>query len=183
MKLETLNQRVVGSNPTAPTIYPLFSLMKSGVFYLFFSEKQPRFANGLQNLFDLRSAGAIFEGDWALPNRGWVCRCKGCGITAKNGALLAALNDTLTETHFVDKRISDLLSDLAEWDHNGDAEEARALLARNENIAGQVADLIEEHIAIANTPIADIQRAFGLSADPKASFPICLSTDPPWLWL
>ena len=86
-------------------------------------------------------------------------------LTAKNGALLEALNDTLTDTHLVDKRILDLLSDLVEWNHDGDVEEAGALLARNENIAGQVADLIEEHIAIASTPISDIQRAFGMSAD------------------
>ena len=69
-------------------------------------------------------------------------------LSAKNGALLEALNDTLTDTHLVDKRISDLLSDLAEWNHDGDAEEAGAFLARNEHIVDQVADLIEEHIAI-----------------------------------
>ena len=57
----------------------------------------------------------------------------------------------LTDTHLVDKRISDLLSDLLEWDHDGDVEEAGALFARNAHIAGQVADLIEEHIVIAST--------------------------------
>ncbi len=34
--------------------------MESGVFILFFSEKQPRFANGLQNLFDMRSFSGGF---------------------------------------------------------------------------------------------------------------------------
>jgi hypothetical protein len=38
-----------------PPYKPLISLLKSGVFFLFFSEKQARFANGLQNLFGLRS--------------------------------------------------------------------------------------------------------------------------------
>jgi hypothetical protein len=53
--------------------------MQLGVFFLLFFKKQPRFANGLQNPFGMCSAGAIFEGDLARPNRGWVCRCKGCG--------------------------------------------------------------------------------------------------------
>jgi hypothetical protein len=34
----------------------LISLVKSEVFFLFFSENQARFANGLQNLFVLRSS-------------------------------------------------------------------------------------------------------------------------------
>jgi hypothetical protein len=38
-----------------PPFKPLISLLKSGVLILFFFEKQARFANGLQNLFDLRS--------------------------------------------------------------------------------------------------------------------------------
>jgi hypothetical protein len=86
-------------------------------------------------------------------------------LAAKNGVLLKALKGTLTDTHLVDKRILDLLADLAEWDHDGDAEEAAALLARNEYIVDQVADLIEEHVAIADTPIAEIELAFSQTDD------------------
>lgn len=45
-----------------PPNKPLISLVKSEVFFLFFSENQARFANGLQNLFVLRSSwGEFYE--------------------------------------------------------------------------------------------------------------------------
>lgn len=86
-------------------------------------------------------------------------------LSMKNEDLLRALHDTLGETHLVDKRIQALLSDLLEWNHYGDAEEAEILLQRNEYIVGLITDLIEEHIAIATSSIADIEIAFSQTDD------------------
>jgi hypothetical protein len=86
-------------------------------------------------------------------------------LSAKNEALISMLHDSLTDIHLMDRRITNLLADLLEWNHEGDAEEAKALYGRNEYILGQVVDLIEEHISIANLPLAEIETAFNQSDD------------------
>ena len=86
-------------------------------------------------------------------------------LTAKNDALLAVLHDALTDIHLLDSRISTLLADLSEWNHYGDPDEAQALFRRNEYIAEQVVDLIEDHIAIANLSLAEIETAFNQTND------------------
>ncbi len=86
-------------------------------------------------------------------------------LTEKNEALLAALDDTLTDIHLMDRRISTLRVDLSEWNHFGDPDEAQALFGRNEYIVGQVADFIEDHIAIAKLPLGEIETAFNQTDD------------------
>lgn len=81
-------------------------------------------------------------------------------LTEKHDALLAALHDTLTDVHLMDHRITNLLADLAEWNHYDDVDEAEALYQRNEFIADQIIDLIEEHIALAQLPLEHIEAAF-----------------------
>ena len=88
-------------------------------------------------------------------------------LKEENGAMLAALWNTLTDTHLMDRRINDLISDLSEWCHGGDVDEAQAIFSRNDHIVGLVIDLIEQHVVIANTPMTEIETAFSQADDTK----------------